>query len=251
MESYEPNETNSHFNSNAKMVDEVSGGQQFPLDKYTIVPRPKVKSADDEIRIASEGSVPRYVTSTLQQLQELNKTKVTLKATGTAISVAITVAEIVKRRVPNIHQENRIDYTTITDTLKALDGEGREVLRDRQVAVMEIIVSKNVSCLNVNSIGYQEPIDQSLVKVTGTEQHDGARQRMSRNRRGTRRGQSRFGSSYRNKSKINNPEPSHNSERMQNEPTNNEAANRSVKQESAQENYSGFPERDSRRLYVN
>ena len=243
MQSHELAADNSRFKNNAKMVDEPAGNPVFQPEKYIIVPRPKSKCEEDEIRIASEGSVPWYVTQARQQLSNPNQQKVTLKATGTAIAGAIVIAEIIKRRIPNIYQENRIAYTTITDTFKPLEEGLEEFARERRVAVMEITLAKDISCVDTKSVGYQDPIDQRLVRSVGSEQGDyfGARnnrvdQRRARGRSGNgfRRGRSRNGFRRRSNRAL---EVSQNRNRTEDGATANDEANIDSKEESNAEGY--------------
>lgn len=133
-------------------------------DKYRVVPRPKTPIREDEIRITSEGRLPRYVTYAARLFTEQNKKTVTIKATGNAISGAITLAEIVKRRFPNLHQINNIGVTTISDTFEPLEEGLDEVTRERDVPFLEITLTMEPGSVNIKLPGYQEPIDQTLVE---------------------------------------------------------------------------------------
>lgn len=147
-------------------------------DKYRVVPRPKTPIREDEIRITSEGRLPRYVTYAARLFTEQNKKTVTIKATGNAISGAITLAEIVKRRFANLHQLNTIGVTTVSDTFEPLEEGLDEVTRDRDVPFLEITLTMDVNEIDQKSPGYQAPIDQSLVKPMAVEEitaHRGGR----------------------------------------------------------------------------
>lgn len=134
-------------------------------DKYRVAPRPKAPISADEIRITSDGRLPRYVTYAARLFTEQNKKSVTIKATGNAISGAITVAEIIKRRLANIHQVNAIGVNTISDTYEPLEEGLDEIVRDRDVPFLEITLTVDPETIDKNAVGYQEPIDQIHVKA--------------------------------------------------------------------------------------
>jgi hypothetical protein len=46
---------------------------------------------------------------------------VILKAMGRAINKTVTIAEIIKRRIPNLHQITEISSTDITDVYEPLE----------------------------------------------------------------------------------------------------------------------------------
>jgi DNA-binding protein Alba len=53
--------------------------------------------------------------------KEKNFKEIVLKAMGRAINKTVTIAEIIKRRIPNLHQITEIDSTDITDTWEPLE----------------------------------------------------------------------------------------------------------------------------------
>jgi len=62
-----------------------------------------------ELRVTSGGKVQAYVTQTLMALQN---SPLLLKAEGSAVSKAVTVAEIVRRRLRGLHQNTQIGLAT-------------------------------------------------------------------------------------------------------------------------------------------
>lgn len=54
-------------------------------------------------------------------MQEKGFTEVVLKAMGRAINKTVTIAEIIKRRIPNLHQITEISSTDITDVYEPLE----------------------------------------------------------------------------------------------------------------------------------
>lgn len=139
-------------------------------DKYRLVPRVRQAVREDEIRVTNKGGVHRYVAYAARLFGEQEKKTVTIKATGNAICGAITLAEIVKRRFENLHQVNKIGVTTISDTYEPLEWGLDEITRQRNVPFLEIILGVDIEALDKEAPGYQEPIDQSLVKPMAMDQ---------------------------------------------------------------------------------
>jgi len=135
------------------------------MDKYQRVEKVKDETAakiDEEIRLTAQGSISAYVSRAGTVFNELEKNHVLLKATGSALTKAVTTAEVIKRRFKGLHQITTIGSLEITDTYEPLE-EGLEIVHDtRSVPFIEITLSKEA--LDTSDLGYQPPIDESLVK---------------------------------------------------------------------------------------
>lgn len=138
-------------------------------DKYRVVSRPKTPIQDDEIRIASDGRLPRYVAYAARLFVDQGRKSVTIKATGNAIPLAISLAEIMKRRLPNLHQVSTIGDTTISEVYEPVEEGLEGQVHERDVPFIEIVLTVEVDSVNTSAIGYQKPIDQSLVKTMAVE----------------------------------------------------------------------------------
>merc|ERR1712083_349402 len=93
---------------------------------------------------------------------ELSKSKVVIKASGNALTKAVTSAEVIKRRFKGLHQITALGSVDIVDEYEPLE-EGLEKVSDtRTVSTIEITLSKDA--LDTANKGYQPPIDESLVK---------------------------------------------------------------------------------------
>jgi len=143
--------------------------------------------AQNEVRITTQGKVKRYVDYAVRLLTGPNKendeennsnpnepertipenekprpTKqfdtIVLKATGRAIYSAVTTAEVVKRKVAGLHQVTLLNTLEIDDTWAPLEEGLKEVKTKRRVASIEITLSRKVSDVDQNAVGYQEPI---------------------------------------------------------------------------------------------
>eukprot|EP00406_Dinophysis_acuminata_P033490 CAMPEP_0179371198 /NCGR_PEP_ID=MMETSP0797-20121207/85595_1 /TAXON_ID=47934 /ORGANISM="Dinophysis acuminata, Strain DAEP01" /LENGTH=201 /DNA_ID=CAMNT_0021087029 /DNA_START=67 /DNA_END=670 /DNA_ORIENTATION=+ len=123
------------------------------MDKYRKVEKPKDSAVkdDDEIRVTAAGNVSAYVSRAAKVFNELEKQQVVIKATGNALTKAVTLAEIVKRRFKDLHQITSLGSTEIVDEYEPLE-EGLDKVTDT--------VDK----------GYQAPIDESLVQEYDPEQ---------------------------------------------------------------------------------
>uniref|UniRef100_A0A0G4FI14 DNA/RNA-binding protein Alba-like domain-containing protein n=1 Tax=Chromera velia CCMP2878 TaxID=1169474 RepID=A0A0G4FI14_9ALVE len=168
------------------------------MEKYKRVPRPKEPTVEGEIRITSVGRVQSYVTYAARLFTEQNREKLMIKATGNAIVRAVSLAEVLKRRFPNLHQLTKCGSTEITDEYEPLEEGLDKVTHSRIVAFMEITLAKEGAAgeLDKEDPGYQSPIDQSLVKDYSPE--DTMRGRGGRGRgrgrgRGGPRGRGRGG----------------------------------------------------------
>ena len=107
---------------------------------------------------------------------------VVLKALGRASQSAISVAEVLKRRIAGLHQINEIANLEIVDVYQPLE-EGLEIVeKSRYVSALRIVLSLDE--LDTNHVGYQAPIDPSLVQDEESERAARADQpRMIRPRR--------------------------------------------------------------------
>merc|ERR1719337_602616 len=74
---------------------------------------------------------------------ELEKPKVVIKATGNALTKAVTAAEVIKRRFKGLHQITALGSVEIVDEYEPLE-EGLEKVTDtRTVSTIEITLSKD------------------------------------------------------------------------------------------------------------
>merc|ERR1712039_1147607 len=107
------------------------------------------------------------------------------KASGNALTKAVTAAEVIKRRFKGLHQVTSLGTVEIVDEYEPLEEGLDKVTDTRNVSTIEITLSKDA--LDSSNKGYQAPIDESLVKEYDAEE-------MSRGRghgRGKGRGKGR------------------------------------------------------------
>jgi len=137
------------------------------MEKYRRVEKPKSEFSDikeNEIRITTQGKMRNYISYATNLLADPNKQAVgiILKAMGRAINKTVTIAEIIKRRIPGLHQITQIDSTDITDVWEPLE-EGLDRLETtRHVSSIQITLSTNP--LDTNHPGYQPPLPVDQIK---------------------------------------------------------------------------------------
>merc|ERR1712050_451684 len=134
------------------------------MEKYRKVLKPKeaVVNDEEEIRVTAVGSVSAYVGRAAKVYNEMGKPKVVIKASGSALTKAVTLAEVIKRRFKDLHQITALGTTEIVDEYEPLEEGLNKVTDTRSVSTIEITLSKEA--LDTSNKGYQPPIDASLVK---------------------------------------------------------------------------------------
>ncbi|XP_073157262.1 uncharacterized protein [Henckelia pumila] len=134
------------------------------MDRYHKVEKPKSESPvnENEIRITSQGLVRNYISYATSLLQERRVREIVLKAMGQAISKTVVIAEIIKRRIPRLHQDTAISSVSVTDTFEPIEEGLETVEQTRHVSMISITLSSME--LNKNSPGYQAPLHVNQTK---------------------------------------------------------------------------------------
>lgn len=140
------------------------------MDKYRKVIKPKesVVSDEAEIRVTAVGSVSAYVTRAAKVFNELEKPTLTITGTGNAITKAVTLAEVVKRRFKGLHQITSLGSTEIVDEYEPLEEGLDKVIETRSLSTIEIKLSKEE--LDTKDKGYQAPLPESEIKEFDAEE---------------------------------------------------------------------------------
>merc|ERR1719474_1174814 len=92
---------------------------------------------------------------------------IVLKATGRAINKAVTTAEVVKRRIPDLHQITALDTLEITDEWEPMEQGLKMVETKRRVASITITLSRDEVAVKKHdhySTGYQQPLSADSIK---------------------------------------------------------------------------------------
>ncbi|KAL6660067.1 hypothetical protein ACP70R_002189 [Stipagrostis hirtigluma subsp. patula] len=82
--------------------------------------------------------------------------EIVLKAMGQAISKTVAIAEIIKKRIPGLHQDTLISSVSITDVWEPIEEGLVPLEMTRHVSMISISLSPKE--LNKNSPGYQAPL---------------------------------------------------------------------------------------------
>ncbi|KAL3931426.1 MAG: hypothetical protein SGBAC_011314 [Bacillariaceae sp.] len=109
-----------------------------------------------EIRITQQGKPRNYISRAMDLLAEGADT-VVLKAMGRAINKAVTIAEILKRKMP-LHQLNSLSSVEMVDVFEPLEEGLDTVTSRRYVSCMKIRLSRTLGDIQVTDIGYQPPL---------------------------------------------------------------------------------------------
>ncbi|KAF8077448.1 hypothetical protein N665_1035s0010 [Sinapis alba] len=132
------------------------------MERYNRVEKPKQASPinENEIRITSVGLIRNYISYATTLLHEKCVKDIVLKAMGQAISKTVAISEILKSRIPGLHQDVTISSMSITDVFEPTEEGLVPVELTRHVSMIAITLS--LSELNIDSPGYQPPaqIDQ-------------------------------------------------------------------------------------------
>uniref|UniRef100_A0A7S2XUJ7 DNA/RNA-binding protein Alba-like domain-containing protein n=1 Tax=Attheya septentrionalis TaxID=420275 RepID=A0A7S2XUJ7_9STRA len=111
---------------------------------------------ETEVRITQQGKPRNYITYAMNLFSK-GSNQVVLKAMGRAINKAVTIAEILKRKMP-LHQITSLSSCEIVDVFEPLE-EGLDVVESRRyVSCMAITLSIDGVGMDVNDIGYQPPL---------------------------------------------------------------------------------------------
>ncbi|XWS41421.1 hypothetical protein CRYUN_Cryun17cG0080600 [Craigia yunnanensis] len=162
------------------------------MDRYQRVEKPKSETPinENEIRITTQGRMRNYITYATTLLQEKGSSEIVLKAMGRAINKTVMIAELIKRRIADLHQNTSIGSTDITDIWEPLEEGLLPLETTRHVSM--IIITLSMKELDTSSTGYQPPLPADLVKPLNEFEDDGAPEASLGTRGRGRGGRGRF-----------------------------------------------------------
>eukprot|EP01023_Acetabularia_acetabulum_P033156 TRINITY_DN3103_c0_g1_i1.p2 TRINITY_DN3103_c0_g1~~TRINITY_DN3103_c0_g1_i1.p2 ORF type:complete len:229 (-),score=65.29 TRINITY_DN3103_c0_g1_i1:778-1464(-) len=134
------------------------------MDKYVRVEKPKEDHSniqENEVRVMSKGRIRNYVKYAITLLEEKKHEAVQLKGMGRAIIKTISTSEVIKRRVPGLHQTTELTSLDIVDKYEPLE-EGLPVKETKRV-VSVITITLSSKPLDANHPGYQDPLPADMV----------------------------------------------------------------------------------------
>eukprot|EP01069_Polyplicarium_translucidae_P001039 Polyplicarium_translucidae@DN1501_c0_g1_i2.p1 len=161
------------------------------MEKYRRVLKDRSEVAPkEEIRVTASGRPFSYVNYAEKLFKTEEQKSITIRATGMAIATAILVAEVSKRRFDGLHQITTVGVTDIVDEYAPIEDGLDTIQETRSVPFISIVLAKEVTEEDKLKVGYQPPVDQSLVKTVEMDQLRSApgRRRPSRGRGGGRGG---------------------------------------------------------------
>mmetsp|Transcript_88467 Transcript_88467/g.255234 ORF Transcript_88467/g.255234 Transcript_88467/m.255234 type:complete len:156 (-) Transcript_88467:484-951(-) len=133
------------------------------MEKYRLVQEHKgdgeeflEPSSSCEVRITQQGKPRNYISYAMNLFADGSDT-IVLKAMGRAINKAVTIAEILKRKMP-LHQVNSLNSVEMIDVFEPLEEGLDTVTSRRYVSCMKITLSKTKEGVDPNDIGYQPPL---------------------------------------------------------------------------------------------
>jgi len=134
------------------------------MDKYEKVEKPREETTikENEIRITTKGKMRNSISYATTLFREKGFSEVVLKAMGRAINKTVAIAEILKRRIPDLHQITEISSTDITDVYEPLEEGLDRIETTRHVSSITIVLS--TTPLDTTAPGYQPPLPADQVK---------------------------------------------------------------------------------------
>jgi len=133
------------------------------MDSYHKVVVPQKRSQENEIFVNSKSPASHLLSRVIALFKEKDFKEVTFRATGGAISTAVTVAELTKRRVEGLHQITTIGTTDVSSvfepTIEGLDKHEQTRL------VSSIVIKLSLDALDAKAIGYQAPLSAAEFKA--------------------------------------------------------------------------------------
>jgi len=152
--------------------------------------RQEIEDEAKDATAADDDTAPTDNTEAKAEVAEpLKFDTILLKATGRAINKAVTTAEVVKRRIPDLHQVTSLDTLEITDVWEPTEQGLKEVETKRRVASITITLSRDKEAIDKAegaSFGYQQPINSDAVKPFTMQAQNRSPRRNNRNNNGNR-----------------------------------------------------------------
>nr|CCC90090.1 unnamed protein product [Trypanosoma congolense IL3000] len=139
---------------------------EYRLVRKTGGEKEKGQGPENEIRVAATHGAGGCITYAIALLRgEDGKTQhdtVKISAMGSAIRTAVYVAEVLRRRVPGLHQTIDISSEVIRDEYEGIGEKKDKVEVERKVST--ILITLSLKPLDTKHIGYQAPLPESEVR---------------------------------------------------------------------------------------
>eukprot|EP00970_Alexandrium_tamarense_P007141 scaffold1250_cov190-Alexandrium_tamarense.AAC.3 len=130
------------------------------MDKYQLVEEKFIGAQGflhDDRGVGRTDLSPADDDCSLRVTQQATNRRVELRAMGKAINKAVTIAEILKRKMP-LHQITALSSCEIVTIYKPLEEGLDTVVNQHYVSCLTITLSEESTGLDVDDIGYQPPL---------------------------------------------------------------------------------------------
>ena len=134
------------------------------MEAYKKIEKAEEPLPSNEIRVRRGVGIGRYLKRAWELLNapEGSDETIVIKGVSNAVQSAVNLAELVKHRVKNLHQVNKISNITIVDEYEPL-VEGLDHLKfSRVVTMLQITLTKSDN-VDKTDVGYQGPIPEDEV----------------------------------------------------------------------------------------
>lgn len=175
-----------------------------PMDKYRLAPRAqedKGSAQDDLVRVQRDNQPGSYVKYAMSLFEEKNLDSCTFRGSGSAIPMAIQAANILKYKMGEVtlYQRTNVGTTRYTEVYEPLEEGLEKIERPREVAYIEIIISKNADSLKKGFAKIDTPTSEEIDSfLKDNRSLFGRRRRGNGFRRGRGRATRRTSASQRN-----------------------------------------------------
>ena len=150
------------------------------MEKYKKVRSEREAVPDGIIRVNRTINARQFIEQVLDIFNEQKKDSVILSSLGEAITKTVTIAEIVKHRVPGLHQVNEISTIVIDDEYEPIEEGLKPMTLQRKLTCLQIHLTTTVP-KDTTVPGYQPPIPESEVtEEAGPDEEERAKQLKSR-----------------------------------------------------------------------
>jgi len=145
-------------------------------DKYYKIVSGKEDSSNapnNEIKVSLRSrGVASYIRYALKLFLKENQDTVIIKSAGNAASRGVTIAEVLRHRIPDLHQINRIAYNEIKETYVPREEGLDEIVDVRIIPVFDIKLTTKPTNQDIRDPGYQKPLPKELVEKVDLESLD-------------------------------------------------------------------------------
>ena len=145
---------------------------QSTQDKYykIVSEEDKTTRPKNEIKVTLKTrGIAAYVRYALHMFLKENEESIIIKSAGNAANKGVTLAEVLRHRIPDLHQINRIAYNEIKEVWMPKEEGLDEVVDVKTIPVFEIKLTTKPTNQETKEPGYQKPLPSELVEKANLE----------------------------------------------------------------------------------